>query len=167
LAREMSPDVVIAIHLQVSPTTAEDIQSLFGVLGRSIQISSAASEIRGMEAADLVVKVDVQKFTALDFNQADALWGNQLYAFHVSTDAFPLIRQLGCTLSAAANRPTTATDGLRRQASMPRRYVTSISASWASCSCVRSRSARSLLTFAPTILFQSIEQDEARRDYNL
>ena len=73
LAREMGPDVVIAIHLQVSPTTADDIQSLFSVLGRSIQISSAASEVRGMEAADLVVKVDVQKFTALDFNQADAL----------------------------------------------------------------------------------------------
>ena len=73
LAREMNPDVVIAIHLQVSPTTAEDIQSLFGVLGRSIQISSAASEIRGMEAADIVVKVDVQKFSALDFNQANAL----------------------------------------------------------------------------------------------
>ena len=69
----MGPDVVIAIHLQVSPTTADDIQSLFGVLGRSITISSAASEVRGMEAADIVVKVDVQKFTALDFNQADAL----------------------------------------------------------------------------------------------
>jgi len=73
LAREMGPDVVIAIHLQVSPTTPDDIQSLFGVLGRSIQISSAASEVRGMEAADIVVKVDVQKFTALDFNSADAL----------------------------------------------------------------------------------------------
>ncbi len=73
LARSMGPDVVIAIHLQVSPTTADDIQSLFGVLGRSITISSAASEIRGMEAADIVVKVDVQKFTALDFNQSDAL----------------------------------------------------------------------------------------------
>ena len=44
LAREMGPDVVIAIHLQVSPTTADDIQSLFSVLGRSITISSAASE---------------------------------------------------------------------------------------------------------------------------
>jgi NTE family protein len=73
LAREMNPDVVIAIHLQVSPTTADDIQSLFGVLGRSIQISSAASEIRGMEAADIVVKVDVQRFSALDFKQANAL----------------------------------------------------------------------------------------------
>ena len=73
LARSMGPDVVIAIHLQVSPTTADDIASLFGVLGRSITISSAASEVRGMEAADIVVKVDVQKFTALEFDRADAL----------------------------------------------------------------------------------------------
>ncbi|MGC2614049.1 MAG: patatin-like phospholipase family protein [Terracidiphilus sp.] len=73
LVRDMGPDVVIAIHLQVSPATAEDLQSLFGVLGRSLDISGAASEVRGMEAADIVVKVDVQKFTALDFTQADAL----------------------------------------------------------------------------------------------
>jgi hypothetical protein len=37
------------------------------------------------------------------FNQADALWGNQLYAFHVATDPVPLIRQVGCTLSASAS----------------------------------------------------------------
>jgi len=73
LARQMGPDVVIAIHLQVSSTTADDIQSLFGVLGRSMSLSGAASEVRGMEAADIVVKVDVQKFTPLDFNQADEL----------------------------------------------------------------------------------------------
>ena len=29
LAREMGPDVVIAIHLQVAPTTPDEIQSLF------------------------------------------------------------------------------------------------------------------------------------------
>jgi len=73
LVREMGPDVVIAIHLEVSPTTAADLQTLFGILGRSLQISSANSELRGMAAADIVVKVDVQKFTALDFTQARAL----------------------------------------------------------------------------------------------
>jgi NTE family protein len=73
LARQMGPDVVIAIHLQVAPTTADQIQSLFSVLGQSITVGTAASEVRGMEAADIVVKVDVQKFTALEFNKADAL----------------------------------------------------------------------------------------------
>ena len=73
LAREMGPDVVIAIHLQVAPTTADEIQSLFSVLGQSITVGVAATELRGMEEADIVVKVDVQKFTSLDFNKAHEL----------------------------------------------------------------------------------------------
>ena len=73
LARQMGPDVVIAIHLQVAPTTADEIQSMFSVLGRSITVGTAASELRGMEAADIVVKVDVQKFGSLQFDKAEAL----------------------------------------------------------------------------------------------
>jgi NTE family protein len=73
LARQMGPDVVIAIHLQVAPATADEIQSLFSVLGRSITVGTANTELRGMEAADIVVKVDVQKFSALDFGKAEAL----------------------------------------------------------------------------------------------
>lgn len=73
LVREMGPDVVIAIHLQVAPATAAEIQSLFSVLGQSITVGTAGTELRGMEAADIVVKVDVQKFTSLEFNKAVAL----------------------------------------------------------------------------------------------
>jgi NTE family protein len=73
LVREMGPDVVIAIHLQVAPATADEIQSLFSVLGRSITVGTANTELRGMEAADIVVKVDVQKFGSLEFNKAEAL----------------------------------------------------------------------------------------------
>lgn len=73
LARQMGPDLVIAIHLQVAPVTADEIQSLFSVLGRSITVGTAATELRGMEAADIVVKVDVQKFGALEFDKAEAL----------------------------------------------------------------------------------------------
>ena len=73
LVRDMGPDVVIAIHLQVAPATASDIRSLFSVLGQSITVGTANTELRGMEAADIVVNVDVQKFDALEFEQADAL----------------------------------------------------------------------------------------------
>ena len=74
LVRKMGqPDVVIAIHLETSPITAEQIQSLFGVLGRSVDLGIAATELRGMENADLVVKVDVKKFNTLDYNKAEAL----------------------------------------------------------------------------------------------
>jgi len=73
LAREMGPDVVIAIHLQLAPATAKEIQSLFGVLGSSVSAVTGATELRGMEGADIVVKVDVQKYTTMDFDQADGL----------------------------------------------------------------------------------------------
>ena len=73
LVRDMGPDVVIAIHLQVAPATADQIQSLFSVLGQSITVGTANTELRGMEAADIVVKVDVQKFTSLEFDKAEAL----------------------------------------------------------------------------------------------
>lgn len=73
LVRDMGPDVVIAIHLQVAPTTANDIRSLFSVLGQSITVGTANTELRGMEAADIVVKVDVRKFDPLEFEKADAL----------------------------------------------------------------------------------------------
>lgn len=73
LVRDMGPDVVIAIHLRVAPVTADDIRSLFSVLGQSITVGTANTELRGMEAADIVVNVDVQKFNALEFEQADAL----------------------------------------------------------------------------------------------
>ena len=73
LVRDMGPDVVIAIHLQVAPVTADEIRSLFSVLGAAITVDTANTEFRGMEAADIVVKVDVQKFTSLEFNKAEAL----------------------------------------------------------------------------------------------
>ncbi|MFY9843870.1 MAG: patatin-like phospholipase family protein [Terriglobales bacterium] len=73
LVRDMGPDVVIAIHLQVAPATANEIQSLFSVLGQSITVATANSELRGMEAADIVVKVDLQKYTSLEFNKADEM----------------------------------------------------------------------------------------------
>jgi NTE family protein len=73
LVRQMGPDVVIAIHLQVTPATADEIQSMFSVLGQSISVATANTELRGMEAADIVVKVDVQKFGAMQFDKAQAL----------------------------------------------------------------------------------------------
>jgi NTE family protein len=73
LVRDMGPDVVIAIHLQVSPATANEIQSLFSVLGQSITVGTANTELRGMELADIVVKVDLRKFTSLEFKKAEEI----------------------------------------------------------------------------------------------
>ncbi|AFL88323.1 putative esterase of the alpha-beta hydrolase superfamily [Terriglobus roseus DSM 18391] len=73
VVREMGPDIVIAVHLQVSAATANDIRSLFSVLGRSITVGVANTELRGMEGADLVIKVDVSRFNSLEYEKGDEL----------------------------------------------------------------------------------------------
>jgi NTE family protein len=73
LVRDMHPDIVIAVHLQVSPASAKEIQSLFNVLTRSITVGIASTELRGMEGADIVIKADVQKFTSLEYDRAEEL----------------------------------------------------------------------------------------------
>ncbi len=73
LVRQMGPDVVIAIHLQVAPATADEIRSLFSVISHSIDVGTANTELRGMEEADIVVKVDVQQFGILEFGKAEEI----------------------------------------------------------------------------------------------
>ena len=73
VAKEMGADVVLGIHLEVAPLDPEAQLSSFGVLGRSLSVMIAANELRSMEKADLLVSVPLQKYTSLDYNQADKI----------------------------------------------------------------------------------------------
>jgi NTE family protein len=73
VVREMGADVVIAIHLQISPASAKEIQSAFSVLGRSVEVIIADTELRGMSGADLIVKANVEKYTTMDYDKSDEL----------------------------------------------------------------------------------------------
>jgi NTE family protein len=73
VVRQMGANVVIGVHLQIGPTTAKEIQSAFSVLGRSVELVLALTEIRGIEGADLVIKADVQKFSTMDYQKTDEL----------------------------------------------------------------------------------------------
>jgi NTE family protein len=73
VVRAMGADIVIGVHLQTSPVNADAIQSIFNVLGRSIDVVVAENELRGLAGADLVVKVDLQDFTSLDYPKAAAI----------------------------------------------------------------------------------------------
>jgi NTE family protein len=73
VVRKMGADVVIGVHLQISAVSAKDIQSAFGILGRSVELVIAETEIRGMAGADLMVKVDVEKFSTMDYQKTDDL----------------------------------------------------------------------------------------------
>ena len=70
VAREMGADVVLAVHLQTRPLNVNKPLSAFGVLGQSISTVVAITELRGMEKADLVVAVPLDKFSSLDYNKA-------------------------------------------------------------------------------------------------
>jgi len=69
----MGADVVIAVHLQTSPTSAKEIQSAFEVLGRSVELVIAETEIKGMAGADLIIKADVEKFSTSDYKKSEEI----------------------------------------------------------------------------------------------
>jgi NTE family protein len=73
VVRQMGADVVIAVHLQISPASAKEIQSAFGVLGRSVELVIAETELRGMAGADLIIKADVEKFSTSDYDKTNEL----------------------------------------------------------------------------------------------
>jgi NTE family protein len=73
VVRKMGADVVIAVHLQISRTSAKEIQSAFEVLGRSVALVIAETELRGMEGADLVVRADVENYSTMAYDKTEAL----------------------------------------------------------------------------------------------
>jgi NTE family protein len=73
VVRKMGADIVIAVHLQISPASAKEIQSAFSILGRSVELVIADTEIRGMAGADLIVRTDVEKFTTMDYEKTNEL----------------------------------------------------------------------------------------------
>jgi NTE family protein len=73
VVRKMGAEVVIAIHLEVAPAKPDEIQSFFSVLGRSVDVIVRENEIRGLAAADLVVKVDLHEYTSLEYEKSKAI----------------------------------------------------------------------------------------------
>jgi len=75
VVRAMGADIVIGVHLEVSPAKASEITSLVSVLGRSIDVVIRDNEIRGLAGADLVVKVDVHQFNSMDYEKSETIIG--------------------------------------------------------------------------------------------
>jgi len=73
VVRQMGADVVIAVHLETPPVKPEEIQSLFSVLGRSIDVVIRENELRGLSAADLIVSVNLREFSSIDYPKAEAI----------------------------------------------------------------------------------------------
>lgn len=74
VVRKMGANVVIGVHLQIAPVAAKEIQSAFAILGRSVELVIAETEIRGMAGADLIVKANVENFTTTDYDKTEQLF---------------------------------------------------------------------------------------------
>lgn len=75
VVRKMGADIVIAVHLEIAPTDTAAIQSLFSVLGRSVEVVIHENELRGLAGADLVVNVDLKAFNSMEYDKAAAIMG--------------------------------------------------------------------------------------------
>jgi NTE family protein len=73
VAKEMGADLTLAIHLAEAPVLPNASLSSFSVLGDSIAVMISANELLSMEKADILVSVPVQKWSALSFDDADAI----------------------------------------------------------------------------------------------
>ena len=73
VAKSMGADIVLGIHLQTAPLKPDATLSSFAVLGESIEAVIAANERRAMSQADIIVSVPLQKYTSLDFNDAETI----------------------------------------------------------------------------------------------
>jgi NTE family protein len=73
VVKKMGADVVIAIYLKTASFNAKETQSMFSVLGDAISVMIAANEKRNMEAADILVTVDLVGYTAMDYDAGDKI----------------------------------------------------------------------------------------------
>ena len=69
----MGADIVIAVHLEVAPANPKEIESLFSVLGRSVDVVVLESELRGLQKANIIVTVPLQKYNGFQYDKAPAI----------------------------------------------------------------------------------------------
>ncbi len=115
IAKEMGADLVLGSHLEVAPLDLEKPLSGSVVLSRSISVVIAANELRSMEQADLLITVPLQKYTAMDYDQADAI----IRAGYQAAAAKASILSAFSVDEATWNRYLASRNARRRQAPVP------------------------------------------------
>jgi NTE family protein len=71
--KELSADVVIAVHLEGSAFQEGDVSSIVGVFSRAYAAGTAQTERSGMGAADHVIRVATQSFSTSDYAKSSEL----------------------------------------------------------------------------------------------
>jgi NTE family protein len=69
VAKDMGADIIIAVYLDTGPVDPKTYDTILGAAGRNIAIMISANELKSIQAADVLVSVDLKEFTSLDFSQ--------------------------------------------------------------------------------------------------
>ena len=86
VGRQMGADIVIAVHLKPKLISPNDSLNSFSVLTNAINVVIAENERQSMRQADVLVKVDVSSFTAIDYGEHDKLIARGYAAAQESVD---------------------------------------------------------------------------------
>lgn len=70
VARAMGADVVIAVFLDTGTVKPDSLNSPLAIAGRNVSIMVAANEQASMKDANVLIKADVSKFGATDFDKS-------------------------------------------------------------------------------------------------
>jgi NTE family protein len=73
VAKEMGADIVIAVHLEEGSLSPDAVLSSIATLVQSFSAVTAVNERRGMQLADVLVRVDVTRFGGANYGNADPL----------------------------------------------------------------------------------------------
>ncbi len=73
IVKAMGADIVIAIYLETSPFDPKTAQSLFSVAGQTVNVMIAANERHNMEAADILITVNLAGYTSRDYKAGDTI----------------------------------------------------------------------------------------------
>jgi NTE family protein len=71
--KEMRPDVIIAVHLAIGRFQPNQSPSSISVVADSLSVAVANNEMRSMEMADLLVSVDLRRFSILNYDKASEI----------------------------------------------------------------------------------------------
>ncbi|HVZ15565.1 MAG TPA: patatin-like phospholipase family protein [Terriglobales bacterium] len=71
--KTMSPDVVIAVSLDIAPASPKTLTSLTSVLRQVVNVVVLQNERRSLQQADVVIHVPLQEFENTDYTEGDAI----------------------------------------------------------------------------------------------
>ncbi len=73
VVKAMGADIVIAVYLATEPFDPKESPSMFTMLGQTISVMIAANERRNIEAADILITVNLAGYTSLDYDSGDKI----------------------------------------------------------------------------------------------